>query len=1727
MENAQEEEEQRAEKSVPFIERAKLRVFSIFFKLLHNRVTGFNFAALMMMLMFLQMIGFVFNRRMEYKFDDSLYEPMSVVFEYIRIYPALESSKSVTNYWLVFYMICPLMLLYIAMMVYMNYSLKIGKFYFVLPIKVLRLLNSLLFWVGIMPITDMLSSIYKCSGGHHIIVTDMICWEGIHILYIIIFTLLLTFFILVLFLIALFFNEANPYSTDMFARFNTNLELVLTIYRIIVCLILQFVDDEKYQLLHAGILLVGSLYLVYNYVRTLPFVHQGISEVYGYGMVSFFWVSVILSITELMDIYGVTYRGHCILIIIGIVVLIPLIQKQRSILMNELLLNYTHLTIKTEADFENYIFRLTKLIVIQHVEPMEKIILDGIIIYHKTICFSAECPLNRNDTIYLPKTRKTYVPNESPTSIHYILLLAVLQAMFKEYLELENRGARIHIFYSHYLFANIGNIHQALIQIGMGKHLQPSLQENFNMFWLKQQLELTLKENHKILEETSKKKLVTYDLTLALKFESYHNQLKTNIERSTNSHLEFWTHLESLTPDFNTLHKLGLTAIQESWKVIEIWKKLYKINSMHPDALSLYGQYLREIHADEEEGDKLVKKALDLKSQSLDENRISDAYEVLFASDSAVVMMSGNLESQYLVTHTTSGINKLLGFGKNEIIGNDVDILMPVLFRKNHKKWIDAYFQTGKEIVTNAESVCFGYNKSEHIVYVNQIIKPVPSLEEDIQYIALLRPAVCKDYDWILADEFGKIDTISIGVTLLLNLSPAFFKENDIYIQILIPELAIETDLERPFTEGFKEMTMVTPTNFSNILKRNSGAQGREEQLHDGASNMGLEGHIAHLQAIRAYIESIIENIDLTNCEVKETRPLEIKRRFYGSGNSKTTITIVQIGKDKTFDDLSGLHDIRNHIVDHSLDRDQNAILPILIDPQEEEGEGEGEISENTGNTGNTEITGNTGMRGLPAPITIQIPDEEPSSLSIGYEENLETGRSQEELPSTQRNLLAAHRELVAESKPTLRFGSQSEESEHGQAEDQTLRNIMMARNLHSKKQEEEKHDQRDAKSSQSDTSIDSIVKHLRQLRNAVYESYYPQSVKNLICSARFVFLLLIALALTLYIIANNLYSMLSTDVQLLKQAKFRLIYGAGIGSVVRELTLMNPEMGSLDPAYPFLNSTLRHSKISFDIHYEQLANHSSSYQDLLYYLLKHLGDHLNDAMVEISEKGSTYDQDVRDKLNPPNIRMAYSSNDVSPNAFVMELWNVITTIVAHGYSLNAYPLSNFMLNDLSVDLIISNTLNSLIANIRNSTQVIKDHSEDTADKNENTLLWLLLAACAALLFSIIVVFPVVRATKKDMVNMLLLFLEIRQSKVAALVAKCRAYFNCLQGDPDKDNQEEMSEENDDSDSQEHEEADEGQEFLRGHKRKKQQDSRKRKEYIAFNSRAILTFLKFTFFIGIILSYFFLTYFKSSQFIHNILLQSDELRLLTEREIDNIYLYWGLQELIVNEENIFMGQRAKDFVHPLLSHLLEEGEEFMIQHTDNKGLHQKSYNDMYDNTMFSSVCDVQENLSEEAYIACKAFMGGLLQKGMQSANVAYWDSIKAIYNDYWVTPKEQRDKDFLSDMLNNQRLIDNQLLVMRYFGRAFQKMVNELDLSIKKNIDEEQLFLRYTVIIYLFILLMLYAFVWSYFVESTRRSLYLTKCMLGIIPPNIVTQNTNISKFLAESSKNFSASYRG
>ena len=65
---------------------------------------------------------------------------------------------------------------------------------------------------------------------------------------------------------------------------------------------------------------------------------------------------------------------------------------------------------------------------------------------------------------------------------------------------------------------------------------------------------------------------------------------------------------------------------------------------------------------------------------------------------------------------------------------------------------------------------------------------------------------------------------------------------------------------------------------------------------------------------------------------------------------------------------------------------------------------------------------------------------------------------------------------------------------------------------------------------------------------------------------------------------------------------------------------------------------------------------------------------------------------------------------------------------------------------------------------------------------------------------------------------------------------------------------------------------------------------------------------------------------------------------------------------------------------------------------------------------------------------CSSYLGGVLEKGLYSANLAYWDDMREIRDAFF---KSNRSSAYLRSLINSPRLIQIEKLNEIYFSRAY------------------------------------------------------------------------------------------
>jgi hypothetical protein len=189
-------------------------------------------------------------------------------------------------------------------------------------------------------------------------------------------------------------------------------------------------------------------------------------------------------------------------------------------------------------------------------------------------------------------------------------------------------------------------------------------------------------------------------------------------------------------------------------------------------------------------------------------------------------------------------------------------------------------------------------------------------------------------------------------------------------------------------------------------------------------------------------------------------------------------------------------------------------------------------------------------------------------------------------------------------------------------------------------------------------SSTKSLMKHLRMLRNALYENYSPPSIRNLKLYAKLMFLVLLIITIVWYVYSRNTYQQLEDNIVNIHSSKYRMSSLTDIAADVRILQFM---------------STGRVNTTRGGRNYETFKRE----------LLLTSSETLQKAQNNLS---NTYLRDVfshenNNKINPETIQLIYNTPASMPTFYYVDIWSAIMVVSVH-----ALNIKEIILKELTME---------------------------------------------------------------------------------------------------------------------------------------------------------------------------------------------------------------------------------------------------------------------------------------------------------------------------------------------------------------------------------------------------------------------------------------------------------
>ena len=467
------------------------------------------------------------------------------------------------------------------------------------------------------------------------------------------------------------------------------------------------------------------------------------------------WASFILLIGKFtrhkkfdgcMGIFFVTEPIFCFII---------LLKNNKN--FHRLINNFKHQN--SPDDLLSHIKTLIYLIDNKDVDRTSFVTLKGYIVLYEENCTLKDCPLKKyNNSIKYGNDGKAFLYQ------HIEMLFSFCESKFPNSIE-------VRFSYALFLLQKMNKRKQASELLKGIEELNLSLEQQFNIFRCKKMIDDELDE---ILGDNSS----NLDLMKELEYKNLNVLFINLIINASNLYIDFWSQLlsshSSGSEDLTKLNECG-TKINKVVKDIDlIFDKMQKIKNNDIECIKNYSDFINEVLNDKEKGIKYkmiledLGDLIEIPQQNEFENinlgnlSLNDKFQY--------IIVSGNEETFGLINRISLSVTEIFGFEYGELIGKNLDIIMPEIYHKEHKKVLKNSInefkrkyieESTKNTFTPKEIKTFGRNKSKYLIELDLKVKLIHTENNELFFAC----SVLKESAFYHTNNNGKNDQICYIMT--------------------------------------------------------------------------------------------------------------------------------------------------------------------------------------------------------------------------------------------------------------------------------------------------------------------------------------------------------------------------------------------------------------------------------------------------------------------------------------------------------------------------------------------------------------------------------------------------------------------------------------------------------------------------------------------------------------------------------------------------------------------------------------------------------------------------------------------------------------------------------------------------------------------------------------------------------------------------------------------------
>lgn len=547
-------------------------------------------------------------------------------------------------------------------------------------------------------------------------------------------------------------------------------------------------------------------------------------------------------------------------------------------------------------------------------------------------------------------TRENFQKKEKFYDLCFILVL------YNFYLK-NTKSTTILISYLNFQYELIGNFIDLLFNLynAGGSFKSVSIQEQFSMYMIKSKAISQCESVYNFaFSEIEKSKLKIGEV---IEYYSLVSLLKRKMVESANASYSFWNNFV-FNSDNKNIYQNGIALFNMNLELETLFKRIRMIYNRDDYLAMKFAEYIRVVKGDEKLATKYaIPSERNFIVEHIDEIReaekLNNLKEFFFSSDSVVIIVNFTKERN-VMDKCTESVFSIFGYNAHQMLGKEIENLMPPFFKEHHSTFISYHFLTGRKFAIGQNISIFGYNSKHFCLELNLMIMMLPSMDSGrISYMGVMQK-IDSDSGVMLVLPNGKIDSISEKLSKILKLSPEDIVENDIYVYHLVMSLLTKEkngknyilDNTSKFLLNPSELTKMKwctdPNVVMNFRKAMSTAENNRKNY--------IGGNISIVNSVREVIKMYMNSIESASWPILETEIIEHRYHNHIEGEEGIILYEIKVFFEEE-NDVSTLKTKQNMDVD-TIGNINNFNSLATINTGENDNENENSKMINTNNEG-------------------------------------------------------------------------------------------------------------------------------------------------------------------------------------------------------------------------------------------------------------------------------------------------------------------------------------------------------------------------------------------------------------------------------------------------------------------------------------------------------------------------------------------------------------------------------------------------------------------------------------------------------------------------------------------------------------------------------------------------------------------------------------------------------